>query len=78
MSELEARLDRCFALVFPDVPDAAIRSASVDTLPAGDSLAGVTLLAVLDEEFGVQVDPTLLPDLTSYAAVLDHLREVAR
>ena len=77
MSDLEARLDRCFALVFPDLPDDQIRAASVDDLAAWDSLAGVTLLAVLEEEFAAPIDPILLPDLTSYTAVLAHLKAIA-
>ena len=76
MSDLKARLEQCFSLVFPDLSADAIPSASIDTVPAWDSLAGVTLLAVIDEEFGMQVDPTLLPDLTSFDAVLGHLREL--
>jgi acyl carrier protein len=72
---VDGRLTRCFAAVFPALPSEQIESASVDTVPEWDSLAAVTLLAVIEEEFGVEVTPLDVPDLRSYAAVADFLRE---
>jgi len=73
MSELTDTLVRCFAAVFPDLPPEEIPAASVDTVEEWDSLASVTLLAVLDEELGVEIDLADLPHLRSFQAVHDYV-----
>lgn len=75
MPDIDARLTRCFASVFPTLPPEEIRSASVESVPAWDSLAAVTLVAVLEQEFDTQIDLMELPDLTSYAAVRNYLQK---
>ena len=42
-------------------------------LPGWDSLRGVTLLAVLDQEFGVQIDLPELLELETFDAVKRYL-----
>ena len=74
MPELDDRLTRCFASVFPALDPNQIRQASVDTVPAWDSLAAVTLIAILEQEFDTQIDLMELPELTSYRAVHDYLQ----
>lgn len=54
------RLMRCFASAFPNATRDEMRTAKFEAIPGWDSLRGVMLLAVLDEEFGVQLD---LPEL---------------
>jgi acyl carrier protein len=73
MSEPRARLAACFAAVFPDLPPADIPSATPMTVAAWDSIANVTLLAVVEEEFGIAVDPDDLEHLTSFDALLEYL-----
>jgi acyl carrier protein len=46
----------------------------VESVPAWDSLAAVTLIAVLEQEFDTQIDLMELPELTSYQAVRDYLQ----
>jgi acyl carrier protein len=74
MPELDDRLTRCFASVFPAVPPDQLHSASVESVPAWDSLAAVTLIAVLEQEFDTPIDLMELPELTSYQAVRDYLQ----
>jgi acyl carrier protein len=74
MPELNDRLTRCFASVFPALPPNQITNASVETVPAWDSLAAVTLIAILEQEFDIQIDLMELPELTSYQAVRDYLQ----
>ena len=74
MPELDDRLTRCFASVFPAVPPDQIQAASVESVPAWDSLAAVTLIAVLEQEFDTQIDLMELPELTSYQAVREYLQ----
>lgn len=75
MDEVADRLVRCFSSVFPDLSTEQICEASVDSLPAWDSLAAVTLVAVIQEEFGLQIDLADLPALTSFATVRNYVRE---
>ena len=75
MPEIDERLTRCFASVFPTLSPAGIRSASVESVAAWDSLAAVTLVAVLEQEFDTQIDLMELPDLTSYEAVRNYLEK---
>ena len=75
MDETENRLIRCFSSVFPDLTPEQIRSASMDSVPAWDSLAAVTLVAVLQEEFGLQINLMDLPELVSFVAVQNHVRK---
>ena len=76
MPELDERLTRCFASVFPALGPDQIHTASVESVPAWDSLAAVTLIAVLEEEFNTQIDLMEMPELTSYLAVRDYLQEI--
>jgi acyl carrier protein len=75
MPDMDVRLMRCFASVFPSLAPEEIRAASVESIPAWDSLAAVTLVAVLEQEFDTQIDLMELPDLTSYAAVRNYLEK---
>jgi acyl carrier protein len=74
MAELDDRLVRCFASVFPALPPDQVRIASVETLPEWDSLATVTLVAVLEQEFNIEIDLLSSPELTSFEAVRDCVR----
>lgn len=69
MNDLQGRLSRCFAAVFPQLPESQITTASVDTLEGWDSVAAATLVTTIEEEFGVEFDVDSLGDLTSYQAI---------
>lgn len=73
MHDTEERLLRCFSSVFPDLSAPQIRGASVESVSAWDSLAAVTLISLLQEEFGVQVDLAEFPELTSFEKVRNYL-----
>ena len=74
LQNLEQRLVRCFSSVFPDLDEAQIRNASIESVPGWHSLASVTLVYVVQEEFGVQVSLTDLPSLVSFAAVQNYVQ----
>lgn len=76
MSELESRLIRCFSSVFPALTPEEIRAASAQSLAAWDSLVAVTLVAVVQQEFSVEIDLLDLPELDSFAAFLTYLRRL--
>ena len=74
MDNLEQRLVTCFSSVFPDLSEEQIRNASLDSVTEWNSLAAVTLVALLQEEFGVQVNLADLPSLVSFSAVQNYVR----
>lgn len=74
MHEPKERVVHCFSVVFPEIDETSIRTASVDSVEQWDSLRTVTLVSVLEEEFGVQIGMDDLDRLVSFDSVLDFLR----
>ena len=74
MNDLETRLKRCFSAVFPDLPDGRIMDASLDTVSEWDSVAQITLMQVIEDEFQVKIDEEDAEQLTSFQAWREHLR----
>jgi acyl carrier protein len=70
---LDDRLVQVFLATFPDVPEVEIRSVSIETVAEWDSLQSVTLMTLLEEEFGITISPFDLPELGSYDSVRDYL-----
>ena len=73
---MNARLVNCFQVVFPNLPAEAIPSARQDSIEAWDSVAAITLISVIEDEFQVTVDLERLPELTSFTAFLGYLEAV--
>ena len=73
---MDTRLVSCFQVVFPHLPQVGIPAAEQDSVEAWDSVAGITLLNVIEDEFRVTVDLERLPELTSFAAILAYLQEL--
>lgn len=71
--ELPARLERCFAAVFADLSPAELRQANAGQVAAWDSMATVTLMAVVNEEFGLDLDLDQIEPLQSFDAWLGYL-----
>jgi acyl carrier protein len=78
MDPVQSRLARCFEKVFPDVPAASVPNASQATVATWDSVATVTLLNVIEDEFGFQIDIELLPELDSFERILSHVKTQIR
>lgn len=75
MSENENRLRliKCFAAVFPALSDALIQQATPNTVAGWDSLASITLISVIEEEFGIEIDPEDIEQLVSFEQVLQYV-----
>jgi acyl carrier protein len=73
MDELTNRLIRCFAAIFPNLPADRIPEAKADNIREWDSLASVTLFALIEEEFAAQIDFRELQDLT-FLAIKNYLK----
>jgi acyl carrier protein len=68
MLEHDDRLVRCFSSVFPILTPDEVRVASAGSLEVWDSLAAVTLVALVEQEFDLTIDLLDLPDLSSFEA----------
>ena len=75
MAELRDRLIRCFSFAFPSLEESEIVAADLGRLSEMDSLAGVTLVALIDEEFGVELDLKGLLDLGTFEAIQESLHQ---
>lgn len=73
MPDVETRLVDCFQTVFPQLTEADIRSASQERLEEWDSVAAITLVNVIEEEFSTQIDYDNMANLDSFAKVLGYL-----
>jgi acyl carrier protein len=78
MNSIEERVARCFSNVFPDLREDEIPQASMERLAAWDSVAHVTLLSSLSEEFGHSFELEDFEELISYPRILDRLENKAR
>jgi len=70
MPSTHDRLVLLFKEVFPSVDAATLTTASTKTMAEWDSLATVTLVSVIEDEFGVNLTLEELTELTSFPAVL--------
>ena len=75
MSDQDDRLVRCFASVFPTLSEEEIRASNVVPLFDLDSLAGVTFVTLIDQEFGVNVELPDLLEMGSFEAISQFLRK---
>jgi len=73
MSDIAERLVGCFQSVFPALSREAVISASAGQTSTWDSLANLALLAVIEEEFEIQIPADDLELLSSFAAVEKYL-----
>jgi acyl carrier protein len=76
MTDAQSRLLRCFNAVFPDLSAEEIPRAAMTSVGSWDSLASVTLIAVVEEEFDIQVAPEALEQFVSFELILGYLQEL--
>ena len=70
-SSIPSRVSQCFLNVFPDLTAADLPRASQAGLAQWDSVAHVTLLSAICEEFQIELDDDSFETLTSYLLVVD-------
>jgi acyl carrier protein len=73
MDDIKTRLIKCFETVFPDLQVSEIPAATQDSIAAWDSIAAITLVNVIEDEFQTQLDMEELADLDSFDRVLSYL-----
>jgi acyl carrier protein len=74
MNDIHPRLVRCFETVFPQLSQEQIETASQATVAKWDSVAAITLVNVVEEEFQTVIDLEMLPELDSFQAISAHLQ----
>jgi acyl carrier protein len=74
MDEIQKRLVNCFETVFPALSRDEIPTCSQRNNSAWDSVAAITLVNVIEDEFGFQMDFDLLPELNSFDRILSYLK----
>ena len=75
MGDSRERLANCFLAVFPNLHGEEINNATSTTVQGWDSVAGVTLLAVVEEEFGISIEDNDLTRFNSFHGFLSYLQE---
>lgn len=73
MPDTIQRLARCFLAVFPDLTEAQVSAASQHSVAGWDSVAHVSLLTLIDEEFGLGLDYEQYEEFDSYASIFAFL-----
>ena len=75
MDHLEERLKRIFVTIFPHLSPNKIETADVETVETWDSVAAITLINLLEEEFGIEIDLDRASELRSFSEILGYLKE---
>lgn len=75
MDDMEKRLAACFSSVLPDLSPEEVTRASATTVESWDSVATVTLIAVVEEEFGVSIADEDPARFDSFQNILSYLQE---
>ena len=73
MANPRERLITCFSTVFPELTHEEIEQSSVTSIAVWDSLATMTLVAVLQEEFKTEFTVDEIGQLISFELILDIL-----
>ena len=74
MNDIAARLLRCFAAAFPEVAEDKLPILAPESTEQWDSEAMAVLLALVQEEFGFEIDaPEELEDLQSFAGIYGYV-----
>lgn len=76
MDDMNARLGKCFTAVFPDLAPQDLEAATPASVKGWDSIASLTLLTVICEEFNVEIDFADFPEDLSYQGIAKHLSQM--
>ena len=76
MDNSEERLVKVFETVFPDLSVEQIKAATQTTVSSWDSVAAITLMNVMEEEFSIEIDFDRAAELSSFSEILGYIKEV--
>jgi acyl carrier protein len=75
MDAVQSKLIRCFSLTFPFLPTESITRCSAQTVAQWDSVAQITLLTLIAEEFEIEIDFEEFENALSFETLANRLRE---
>jgi acyl carrier protein len=75
MTDIQSRVAACFMGVFPDLAEGDVTRASQSSLSQWDSVAHVTLLSAIAEEFQIELDEESFESLASYLLIVDFVED---
>jgi acyl carrier protein len=74
MDDTQVRLMKCFSAAFPSLSNEDVLQASTTNLKEWDSVASVTLFAMIEEEYGIEMDLQDMAEMVSFERILAYLR----
>src|SRR3989442_15161989 len=75
VDETRSHLVKCFSGIFPGLSTTEISQATPESTDGWDSLTSVTLLLMIEEEFGIEVDIESVEEFTSFEQILSYLQK---
>jgi len=75
MNEVRTRLTECFSRVFPSLSAEQIQTASQSQVAACDSIAAISLVNVIEEEFNTTIEFEDVAELDSFDAILVYVNQ---
>ena len=69
MDDIREKLTHCFALAFPKLDPSKYATATAQNVTEWDSIAQLTLLTLIGEEFGREMDFEEFEGATSFEAL---------
>ncbi len=72
-ASVRQRLLECFRAVFPNASDEELAASSAGTNSSWDSVTQVTLISIVEEDFGIRLPEEQYGELTSFASLLAFL-----
>lgn len=76
--DTRSRLTKCLLAYFPGLTSDEVSRASTATVGEWDSMASVTLIALVAEEFSLQIAPEDYERFVSFEMILDYLENAER
>jgi acyl carrier protein len=76
MNQVEEKLSHCFSLVFPQLDPSQRATATTENTSGWDSVAQVTLLTLIGEEFGIEIDFEEFEGATSFASLASRINQI--
>ena len=77
MDNIRDKLAHCFSLAFPQMDASRYSTASAENTSGWDSMAQVTLLTLIGEEFGIDVNFEEFEGATSFEALSSRISGIS-
>ena len=75
MDDLRRRLVDCFQTVFPDLVKDSIPAARQDAVASWDSVATITLINVIEDEFRIPFELERFAEFDSFQSIEAYVKE---